>query len=94
MAVRPVAFLREMLSKLDETHRWVNLSDGGHIENLAAIELLRRRCKYIIIGDGEADPSLHFAGLATLMRCAYLDLGIEIHIDLAAVRLGRVRGGQ
>ena len=87
--VRPVAFLREMLSKLDETHRWVNLSDGGHIENLAAIELLRRRCKYIIIGDGEADPSLHFAGLATLMRCAYLDLGIEVHIDLAAVRLGR-----
>jgi hypothetical protein len=85
--VRPVAFLREMISKLDETHRWVNLSDGGHIENMAAMELLRRRCKYIIIGDGEADPDLHFAGLATLMRSAYLDLGIKIDINLDAIRL-------
>jgi len=85
--VRPVAFLLEMLGKLDETHRWVNLSDGGHIENLAAIELVRRRCKYIIIGDGEADPNHHFNGLATLMRCASIDLGIEIKIDLDAIRL-------
>jgi hypothetical protein len=85
--IRPVAFLREMRGKLDETHRWVNLSDGGHIENLAAIELLRRRCKYIIIGDGEADPELHFAGLATLMRYAFIDFGIRIEIDLDAIRL-------
>jgi hypothetical protein len=81
-----------MLSQLDETHRWVNVSDGAHIENLAGIELLRRRCRYIIIGDGEADPELHFAGLATLMRCASLDLGIEIDIDLDEIRLrGRSR---
>ena len=85
--VRPTAFLREMLSQLDETHRWVNVSDGAHIENLAGIELLRRRCRYIIIGDGEADPDLHFAGLATLIRCASLDLGIEIDIDLDEIRL-------
>jgi len=90
--VRPTAFLREMLSQLDETHRWVNVSDGAHIENLAGIELLRRRCRYIIIGDGEADPELHFAGLATLIRCASLDLGIEIDIDLDQIRLrGRSR---
>lgn len=87
--IRPWAFLREMFSMLNETHRWVNLSDGGHIENLAAIELLRRRCKYIIIGDGEADPNLHFGGLAALMRCASIDLGIRIDIDLDAIRLGK-----
>lgn len=85
--VRPSVLLREALSKLDETHDWVNLSDGGHIENLAGIELLRRRCKYIIIGDGEADPMLHFAGLARLMRYASIDLGIGIDIDLDALRL-------
>ncbi len=88
--VRPVAFLLEMLGELDETHRWVNLSDGGHIENLAAIELLRRRCKYIIVGDGEADPNLHFNGLATLMRCAKIDLGIKIDIDIDALRLRKL----
>ena len=64
--VRPSALLREMTMRLDETHRWVNLSDGGHIENLATIELLRRRCKLIVIGDGEADPNHHFNGFATL----------------------------
>jgi hypothetical protein len=85
--VRPGAFLREMYSRLDESHKWVNLSDGGHIENLATIELLRRRCKYIVAGDGEADPNLHFGGLATLIRYARIDLGIDIDIDLDQVRL-------
>lgn len=85
--VRPGAFLREMGSLLDETHAWVNLSDGGHIENLATIELLRRRCKFIITGDGEADPNLHFNGLATLIRYARIDLGIHIDIDLGGLRL-------
>jgi len=86
--VRPTALLREMLGRLDETHRWVNVSDGGHIENLACIELLRRRCKYIVIGDGEADPEHRFNGLATLMRSARIDLGIHIEINLDALRLG------
>jgi hypothetical protein len=85
--VRPTAFLREMRSKLDETHDWVNVSDGGHIENLATIELLRRQCKVIIIGDGEADPNLHFGSLATLIRYARIDLGIHINIDLIKIRL-------
>ena len=85
--IRPSAFLREMTSRLDEKHGWVNLSDGGHLENLATIELLRRRCNYIIIGDGEADPNLHFAGLATLMRTAHIDLGIDIDINLDELRL-------
>jgi hypothetical protein len=89
--IPPRAFLREMLSKLDERHRWINLSDGGHIENLAAIELLRRRCKYIIIGDCEADPDLHFGGLATLIRYARIDLGTEIDIDVKALRLDAER---
>ena len=85
--VRPGALLLEMISRLDETHKWVNLSDGGHIENLAAIELLRRRCKFIIVGDGEADPKLHFNGMATLIRYARIDLGIQIEIDLDDLRL-------
>ena len=89
--VRPGALLYEMLMRLDERHRWVNLSDGGHIENLAAIELLRRRCKLIVIGDGEADPRLQFNGLATLMRTARLDLGIQIDICLDELRVDDTR---
>lgn len=85
--VRPWALLAEMLMRLNERGRWVNLSDGGHIENLATLELLRRRCKFIVIGDGEADPDMHFFGLATLLRTARIDLGIEIDLHLDALRL-------
>lgn len=92
--VRPSAFFREMFSRLDENHHWVNLSDGGHIENLATIELLRRRCKYVVIGDGEADPELAFNGLATLIRTARIDLGTEITIDLDALRLQKPDGDE
>ncbi len=89
--VRPGALMREMLSRLDEKHPWVNVSDGGHIENLAGIELLRRRCKFIIIGDGEGDPELAFNGLATLIRYARIDLGIHIEINPDKIRLDRSR---
>ena len=90
--VRPLALWREMMMKLDECHKWVNLSDGGHIENLAGIELLRRRCKFIIIGDGEADPELSFNGLATLIRYARIDLGIKIDIHPDAIRVDKSKG--
>ena len=86
--IRPGALLKEALGSVNETSRWVNVSDGGHIENLAAIELLRRRCKYIIIGDGEADQGHTFNGLATLIRTARIDLGIQIKINVDPLRLG------
>ena len=86
-----------MFSKLNEVSKWVNLSDGGHIENLAGIELLRRRCKFVILGDGEADPELSFNGLATLIRYARIDLDIKIDIDVEDICLDNgetgVRGG-
>lgn len=85
--VRPVALLREITGRLDEEWRWVNVSDGGHIENLATIELLRRRCKYIIVGDGEDDRKHQFDGLATLIRSARIDLRVDIDIQLDGLRL-------
>ena len=58
------------------------LSDGGHIENLAIYQLLRRRCKLIIAVDAEADPDATFNGLVTLIRYARIDLGIRIDLQL------------
>ncbi len=91
--VRPWALVKEFFSKLDEKWKWVNLSDGGHLENLATYELLRRRCKYIITGDGEADPAMTFNGLADLMRFARIDMGVEIEILLDDLRLARIDTG-
>lgn len=79
-------YFRELVSRLHERGRWVYLSDGGHLENTAAYELLRRRCRFIIVSDAEEDQLMQFGGFATLMRFARLDLGVEIDIDLSDVR--------
>ena len=69
----------EMFSHVNHRLKWVNVSDGGHIENLGVYELLRRRCRVIFIGDGEADPNGVFDGLSCLMRLAEIDMGIKIN---------------
>jgi hypothetical protein len=54
------------------------VTDGGHIENLGVYELLRRRCRTIVVIDAEADPAMRFASFVTLQRYARIDLGIRI----------------
>ncbi len=79
--------IREMLGIfMSEQQDWVNLSDGGHIENMGAYELLRRRCKYVICVDGEEDGAYTFRGLMTLVRHAQLDFGVRIDLHLDALR--------
>lgn len=79
--------VKEMIGSMDEKGPWINLSDGGHIENLGVYELLRRRCKYIVAIDGEEDAKMTFHGLATLQRLAAIDLGVSIEADLDDLRL-------
>ncbi len=79
--------LREMFAQVHEKTRYLNLSDGGHIENLGVYELLRRRCKYIVAIDGEHDPAMTFHALTNLQRLAAIDLGITIEADLNDLRL-------
>lgn len=83
--------LLEALGALNTQRPLVNVSDGGHLENLAIYELLRRRCELIVAIDGEADPEHTFGGLITLMRLAKIDLGIDIEINLAPLRLDEDR---
>ena len=58
----------------------VYVTDGGHIENLGLYELLRRRCKLIVVVDAEADPTMDFPSFIDLQRYARIDLGIRIRI--------------
>lgn len=80
----------EMFGWADENGRFLNLSDGGHIENLGVYELLRRRCKFIVAVDGEQDPQMTFHALTTLQRLAYIDLGVKIDINLDDLRLNNL----
>jgi len=79
--------LKEMLGTMNEESAWLNVSDGGHIENLGVYELLRRRCKYIVAIDGEQDPKMTFKALTTLQRLAFIDFGVHLDLDLDDLRL-------
>ena len=79
-------FFYELCGLLHEKMDHVYITDGGHFDNLGVYELLRRRCRYIIIGDAEADATMAFNGLAHLMRIVRIDLGINITIDLSDLR--------
>ncbi|MBN2640143.1 MAG: hypothetical protein JXR78_00680 [Victivallales bacterium] len=58
--------------------RFWYLSDGGHFENLAGYELIRRRLPLIVLIDGEQDGEYNFDGLACLIRKAEMDFGARI----------------
>jgi hypothetical protein len=74
--------LREMLGVgLDEKDARVHLADGGHFENLGLYELLRRRCRYIIVSDAGADPTCTLADLGQAVQRARADLGAEVEIQ-------------
>jgi hypothetical protein len=53
------------------------LSDGGHFENTAAYELLRRRIGLIVVSDNGADPDYENQDLANLIRLARIDFAYE-----------------
>jgi hypothetical protein len=75
--------VREMFGSMDESCFYLNVSDGGHIENLGVYELLRRQCKFIVSVDVGMEGGLECADLIRLQRYAEIDLGIRLHFDLA-----------
>jgi hypothetical protein len=70
--------LRELGGVTDDLGPDVYLSDGGHFDNLAMYEMLRRRCRYIIVSDAGADPQCAFEDLGNAVRKAKIDLNVEI----------------
>jgi hypothetical protein len=80
------ALLSELFGHTDEESRYVYLSDGGHFDNLALYELIRRRCRFILATDAGADPEFSFADLGNSIRKCCTDFGVEIDVDPATVR--------
>jgi hypothetical protein len=77
---------RELLGLADETRSFLNVSDGGHFENLGVYELIRRRCKVIIACDAECDEALQFGSLGNMIRICETDFGAIIDIDVKSIR--------
>jgi len=76
----------ELLGRADDTRNYVYLSDGGHFDNMGVYELVRRRCRYIVICDAEDDHALTFGGIGMAIRKCRIDFGAEISLDLRCVQ--------
>ncbi len=76
----------ELFGGASDQTPFVMVSDGGHFENLAAYELIRRRCRLIVISDGECDGQYTFEGLGTLIRMCEVDFKCRIDIDVDPLR--------
>jgi hypothetical protein len=70
--------IAEAFGHTDDTSRFIQLSDGGHFENLGLYEMVLRRCHTIILVDGDADTDYDFEDLGNAVRKIYIDLGIII----------------
>ena len=78
--------LNELLARTNDWSNYLNLSDGGHFDNIGLYELVRRRCLFIIVGDGEQDAEYSFGSLASTMRRCRADFGVEIDLDFDRIR--------
>jgi hypothetical protein len=84
----PYLFL-ELLSLTTDQRGYVYLSDGGHFENLGLYELVRRRCRYIIVCDAGQDESMQFKELGAAIEKCRTDFGIDIDIDVDPIRIAK-----
>jgi hypothetical protein len=68
----------EAFALTNDGNPYVFLSDGGHFENLGMYEMVRRRCRTIIVCDAGGDPKYAFGDLANAVRKIRVDFGIPI----------------
>jgi len=75
-ALRPL--MAEMFGLTTDNRAYVYLPDGGHFENLALYEMVRRRCRYIVVSDAGCDPGFAFEDLGNALRKIKIDLRVDI----------------
>ena len=86
--------MKEALGQTSDESEYVYLSDGGHFENLGLYEMVRRRCRTIVVLDGGCDPDFHYDDLGNALRKIRIDLRIPIDFDDARrARCEDVRSG-
>ncbi len=72
------SLVREAFGLTNEHCPYIYLSDGGHFENLALYEMVKRRCRYIVVLDGAADGELKFCDLGNALRKIRIDTKVDI----------------
>jgi hypothetical protein len=73
-----IPLLEETFGLTTDDKPYVYLSDGGHFENLGLYEMVRRRCRLIVVSDAGCDPDFTFEDLGNAVRKIRLDLDVNI----------------
>jgi hypothetical protein len=73
-----MSIVTESLGATTAESDFVYLSDGGHFENLGLYEMVRRRCRRIVVVDASCDPKYEFEDLENAIRKIRIDFGISI----------------
>lgn len=68
----------ELFGLTNSDRRYVNLSDGGHFDNLGLYEVVLRRCRDVLVSDAGNDLSFAFEDLGNAIRKIRIDFGIPI----------------
>jgi hypothetical protein len=80
-----VPLFAEMFGLTNSNRRYVNLSDGGHFDNLGLYEIVMRRCRHVLVSDAGhdvgQDGSFSFEDLGNCIRKIRVDFGINITFD-------------
>lgn len=79
IAVLPL--LNETLGRTDQDKRYINVTDGGHFENLGLYEMVLRRCKFIVLSDGAADHEFKYGEISNAIQKCKVDLGVDIKFN-------------
>jgi hypothetical protein len=80
--VRRLSYLlREVLGIHSIEDRLLQITDGGHYENLGLIELFRRRCTRIYCIDSSGDGPPTAGTLASAVSLAYEELGVVVNLS-------------
>jgi hypothetical protein len=72
---------QDLLGSANAQSPSIYLSDGGHFDNLGLYEMLRRRCRRIVVIDAGADPDCAFEDLGNALRKSAIDLRASVTFD-------------
>lgn len=73
--------IREAAGLTTDNGKYVYLSDGGHFDNLGLYEMVRRRCRFIVVIDAGRDQNYNFEDLSNACRKVEIDFGKTIRFD-------------
>jgi len=79
--------VRELFGLTHDRAHYVQLSDGGHFDNLGLYEMVLRRCRQIFVVDSSGDPECGFDDLGNAIRKIRIDLGVPIEFEGGALQI-------